>query len=196
LNIKPQIGLYISTLGSLHSCTFLTFQYQHLRASKVYQKDLLWCTYSTHISLLYSLLLFFTVDFTIFVLDSAISPYGTILKRPRSHYPSLYEDLEDWTPIVRVTRGTPVYLRDDGLIFRDEQLHDITPLLPLDLSAAAPLTHLLGKEMIDGEALDGPALSSAFRSNTIDISWIGPAASLHGRGTFFAAQVCIAVSSC
>jgi hypothetical protein len=39
-----------------------------------------------------------------------------------------------------------------GLIFRDEQPHDITPLLPRDLSAMAPLTHLLGKEMIDGEA--------------------------------------------
>jgi hypothetical protein len=38
------------------------------------------------------------------------------------------------------------------LIFRDEQPHDITPLLPRDFSAAAPLTHLLGKEMIDGEA--------------------------------------------
>jgi hypothetical protein len=37
LNIKPQIGLYISTLGSLHSCTILTFQYHHSRAFKVYQ---------------------------------------------------------------------------------------------------------------------------------------------------------------
>jgi hypothetical protein len=31
LNIKPQIGLYISTLGSLHSCIILTFQYHHPR---------------------------------------------------------------------------------------------------------------------------------------------------------------------
>jgi hypothetical protein len=37
LNIKPQIGLYISTLGSLYSCTILTFQYQHPRALKFYQ---------------------------------------------------------------------------------------------------------------------------------------------------------------
>jgi hypothetical protein len=37
LNIKPQIGLYISTLGSLHSCTFLTFQYHHPRAYNFYQ---------------------------------------------------------------------------------------------------------------------------------------------------------------
>jgi hypothetical protein len=44
-----------------------------------------------------------------------------------------------------------VYLQTGGLIFRDEQPHDITPLLPRDLSAATPLTHLLGKEMIDGE---------------------------------------------
>jgi hypothetical protein len=32
LKIKPQIGLYISILGSLHSCTILTFQYHHPRA--------------------------------------------------------------------------------------------------------------------------------------------------------------------
>jgi hypothetical protein len=38
LNIKPQIGLYISTLSSLHSCTILTFQYHHPRAFKDYQK--------------------------------------------------------------------------------------------------------------------------------------------------------------
>jgi hypothetical protein len=94
----------------------------------------------------------FVVDFTIFTLDSAISPYGTIPERRRSHYLSLYEDPEDWTPTVRVTRGTLVYLRAGGLIFRDEQPHDITPLLPRDLSAVAPLTHLLGKEIIDGEA--------------------------------------------
>jgi hypothetical protein len=72
----------------------------------------------------------FIVDFTIFILDSAISPYGTIPRRLRSHYLSLYEDPEDWTPTIRVTRGTPVYLRDGGLIFCDEQSHDITPLLP------------------------------------------------------------------
>jgi hypothetical protein len=34
LNIKSQIGLYISTLSSLHSCTILTFQYHHRRAFK------------------------------------------------------------------------------------------------------------------------------------------------------------------
>jgi Plant mobile domain len=45
-----------------------------------------------------------------------------------------------------------MYLRAGGLIFRDEQPHDITPLRPRDLSAAALLVHLLGKEMIDGEA--------------------------------------------
>jgi hypothetical protein len=94
----------------------------------------------------------FIVDFIVFILDSTISRYGTIPRRPRSHYFSFYEDPEDWTPIVRVTRGTPVYLRAGGLIFRDEQPHDITPLLPRDLSAAVPLVHLLGKEMIDREA--------------------------------------------
>jgi hypothetical protein len=94
----------------------------------------------------------FIVDFIVFILDSTISPYGTIPRRPRSHYLSFYEDPEDWTPIVRVTRGTPVYLRAGGLIFHDEQPNDITPLLPRDLSATAPLTHLLGKEIIDGEA--------------------------------------------
>jgi hypothetical protein len=36
LNIKPQIDLYIFTLGYLHSCTILTIQYQHPRASKTY----------------------------------------------------------------------------------------------------------------------------------------------------------------
>jgi hypothetical protein len=45
-----------------------------------------------------------------------------------------------------------VYLRAGGLIFYDEQPHDIMLLLSRDLSAAAPLTHLLGKEMIDREA--------------------------------------------
>jgi hypothetical protein len=74
-----------------------------------------------------------------------------IPRRPQSHYLSFYEDPEDWTPIVRVTCGTPVYLRTGGLIFRDEQPHDITHLLLRDLSAVAPITHLLGKEMIDGE---------------------------------------------
>jgi hypothetical protein len=34
LNIKPQIGLYISTLGSLYSCTILNFQYHHPRTFK------------------------------------------------------------------------------------------------------------------------------------------------------------------
>jgi hypothetical protein len=87
-----------------------------------------------------------------FILDSTIPPYGTIPRRPQSHYLSFYEDPEDWMPIVRVTRGTPIHLRAGGLIFRDEQPHDITPLLPRDLSAAAPPVHLLGKEMIDGEA--------------------------------------------
>jgi hypothetical protein len=72
-----------------------------------------------------------------------------IHRRPQSHYLSFYEDPEDWMPIVRVTRGTPIHLRTGGLIFRDEQPHDITPLLPRDLSAAAPPVHLLGKEMID-----------------------------------------------
>jgi hypothetical protein len=94
----------------------------------------------------------FIVDFVVFVLDTAISPYGTIPTRPQSHYISFYEDLEDWTPTIRVTRGTPVYLRAGGLIFHDEQPHDITSLLPRDLSAATPPVHLLGKEMIDGEA--------------------------------------------
>jgi hypothetical protein len=110
-----------------------------------------WCILSTPIPFL-SPLFFFIADFVIFVLDTAISPYGTIPRRPQSHYFSFYEDPKDWTPTVRVTRGTPVYLRAGGLIFRDEKPHDITPLLPRDLSAAAPLVHLLGKEMIDGEA--------------------------------------------
>jgi hypothetical protein len=42
LNIKPQIGLYISTLGSLHSCTILTFQYHHLRAFKGLSIFIIW----------------------------------------------------------------------------------------------------------------------------------------------------------
>jgi hypothetical protein len=65
---------------------------------------------------------------------------------------SLYEDPKDWTPIVRVTRDTPVYLRAGGMIFHDDHPQDITPLLPQDLSAATPLTHLLRKQMIDGGA--------------------------------------------
>jgi hypothetical protein len=84
----------------------------------------------------------FIVDFTISFTHSAISSYGLIPRHPRSHYLPLYEDPEDWTPTVIVTRGTPVYLRAGGLIFRDEQPHNITTLL----------THLLGKEMIDREA--------------------------------------------
>jgi hypothetical protein len=111
-----------------------------------------WCILSTPIPFLLPLFFLFTADFVVFVVDTAISPYGTIPRHPQSHYLSFYEDPEDWTPTVRVTRGTPVYLRAGGLIFRDEQPHDITPLLPRDLSATAPLVHLLGKEMIDGEA--------------------------------------------
>jgi hypothetical protein len=89
----------------------------------------------------------FTADFAVFLLDMSISPYGMILRHSQSHYLSLYEDPEDWTPTVRVTRGIPVYLWAGGLIFHDDQ-----PLLPRDLTAASPFTHLLGKKMIDGEA--------------------------------------------
>jgi hypothetical protein len=107
-------------------------------------------------------------------------------------YLSLYEDPEDWTPIVRVTCDTPVYLRAGGLIFRDEQPHDIMPLLPRDISAVAPLTHLLGKEMIDGEASHwtGTDFSLPLRYHGHQLDWT---TSLHGRGTFFTVQVYIAV---
>jgi Plant mobile domain len=47
---------------------------------------------------------------------------------------------------------TPVYPRGGGLFFRDDQPHDIIPLQPLGVASTAPLTHLLGKEIIDGEA--------------------------------------------
>jgi hypothetical protein len=133
------------------------------------------------------LLFLFTIDFVIFILDSAIPPYDTIPRRPRSHYLSLYKDPEDWTPTVKVTRDTPVYLQISGMIFHDEQPHDIMPLLSRDLSATAPLTHLLGKEMIDGEV---------FHSDIMAISWVGPATLLRGRGTFFVVQMYIAVFSC
>jgi Plant mobile domain len=54
--------------------------------------------------------------------------------------------------MVRVIRATPIYLQTGGLIFRDDQLHDITPLLPRGFASTAPPIHLLGREMIDSEA--------------------------------------------
>jgi Plant mobile domain len=115
----------------------------------------------------------FIVDFTVSFTNSAISSYGSIPRRPRSHYLPLYEDPEDWTPTVRVTRGTPVYLQAGGLIFHDEQPHNITPLLPRDLSAAAPLTHLLDKEMIDREAScwTGTDFSLALKYHGHQLDW-------------------------
>jgi hypothetical protein len=80
------------------------------------------------------------------------SSYGAILRRPLSHYYSLYEDPNDLTPLISVTRATLVYPRGGGLFFRDEQPHDIISLRPRGVASIAPLTHLLGKEIIDGEA--------------------------------------------
>jgi hypothetical protein len=82
----------------------------------------------------------------------AASSYDAILRRPLSHYHSLYEDPDDWTPLISAIRATPVYPRSGGLFFRDDQPHDIIPLWPLGVASTAPLTHLLGKEIIDGEA--------------------------------------------
>jgi hypothetical protein len=81
-----------------------------------------------------------------------VSSHDAIPHRPLSHYHSLYEDPDDWTPLVSAIRATPVYPRGGGLFFRDDQPHDIMPLQPLGVASTAPLTHLLGKEIIDGEA--------------------------------------------
>jgi Plant mobile domain len=64
----------------------------------------------------------------------------------------MYEDPDDWTSSVTVVRGTPIRLRTGGLIFRDDQPHEFMPLRPHGSASVAPLTHLLGKVMIDGEA--------------------------------------------
>jgi hypothetical protein len=82
----------------------------------------------------------------------AASSHGAILRRPLSHYHPLYEDPNDWTPLISAIRATLVYPRGGGLFFRDDQPHDIMPLPPRGVASIAPLTHLLGKEIIDGEA--------------------------------------------
>jgi Plant mobile domain len=81
-----------------------------------------------------------------------VPSHDAIPRRPLSHYHSFYEDPSDWTPFVSAIRATPVYPRGGGLFFRDDQPHDIMPLQPLGVTSTAPLTHLLGKEIIDGEA--------------------------------------------
>jgi hypothetical protein len=84
--------------------------------------------------------------------DVAVFSYDAIPRRPLSYYHSLYEDPDDWTPFVLAIRATPVYPRGGDLFFRDDQPHDIMPLQPRGVTSTAPLTHLLGKEIIDGEA--------------------------------------------
>jgi hypothetical protein len=84
--------------------------------------------------------------------DIGASSHGAIPRRPLSHYHSLYEDPDDWTPLVPAIRATPIYPRGDDLFFRDDQPHDIIPLQPRGVASIAHLTHLLGKEIIDGEA--------------------------------------------
>jgi Plant mobile domain len=83
--------------------------------------------------------------------DIGASSHGVITRRPLSHYHSLYEDPDDWTPLVPAIRATPVYPRGGGLFFRDDQPHDIIPLQLQGVASIAPLTHLMGKEIIDGE---------------------------------------------
>jgi hypothetical protein len=95
---------------------------------------------------------FFTLHNVFSSSDVAISSHGVIPRRPLSHYHLLYEDPDDWTPLISVTRATHVYPRGGDLFFRDEQPHDIVSLWPRDASYVAPLTHLLGNEIIDGEA--------------------------------------------
>jgi Plant mobile domain len=90
-----------------------------------------------------------------------VSPYDTIPRRLLSEYHSLYEDPTDWTPFTSVTRGTPVYMRGGGLIFRDEQPHDVMILEPRGSASIAPLIHLLGREMIDGHASSWADISLA-----------------------------------
>jgi hypothetical protein len=84
--------------------------------------------------------------------DIVASSYGAIPRRPLSHYHSFYEDPDDWTPLVSAIQATSVYPRGGGLFFRDDQPHDIMPLQLLGVASTAPLTHLLGKEIVDGEA--------------------------------------------
>jgi hypothetical protein len=95
---------------------------------------------------------FFTSHGIFFPSDIVASSHGAISRRHLSHYHSLYEDPDDWTPLVSAVRAAPVYPRGGGLFFRDDQPHDITPLQPRGVASMAPLTHLLGKEIINGEA--------------------------------------------
>jgi hypothetical protein len=101
----------------------------------------------------YSLIICFFTSHDVFSSSGiVVSSHDAIQRRPLSHYHSLYEDPDDWTPLISVTRATPVYPRGGGLFFRDEQPHDIISLRPRGIASIAPLTHLLGKEIIDGEA--------------------------------------------
>jgi hypothetical protein len=101
----------------------------------------------------YSLIICFFTSHDVFSSSGiVVSSHDVIPRRPLSHYHSLYEDPGDWTPLVSAIRATPVYPRGDGLFFRDDQPHDIIPLQPLGVASTAPLTHLLGKEINDGEA--------------------------------------------
>jgi hypothetical protein len=43
---------------------------------------------------------FFTLHNIFFFSDAAASSHGTIPRRPLSHYHPLYEDSDDWTPLV------------------------------------------------------------------------------------------------
>jgi hypothetical protein len=101
----------------------------------------------------YFLIICFLTSHNVFSSSGVVaSSHDAIPRRPRSHYHPLYEDPDDWTPLVSTIRATPVYPRGGGLFFRDDQPHDIMPLQPLGVASIAPLTHLLGKEIIDGEA--------------------------------------------
>jgi hypothetical protein len=108
-------------------------------------KGLFWCIIS-------SIIHFFTFHDVFSSSGIVVSSHDAIPRRSLSHYHSLYEDPGDWTPLVSAIRATPVYPRDGGLFFRDDQSHDIIPLQPLSVASTAPLTHLLGKKIIDGEA--------------------------------------------
>jgi Plant mobile domain len=127
-------------------------------------KNMPWCIHS---------FFFFTSHHSISSSGALISLYDPIPRRPLSEYHILYEDPVDWTPLTSVIRGTPVYLRSGGLIFHDEQPHDITPLHPRGSASVAPLTHLLGQEMIDGEASgwDDVSLASPLRYHDFQVEW-------------------------
>jgi hypothetical protein len=95
---------------------------------------------------------FFTLHGIFSSSDVVASSHGAIPQRPLSHYHPLYEDPDDWTPLISTIGATPVYPRGCDLFFRDDQPHDIMPLQPRGFASTAPLTHLLGKKIIEGEA--------------------------------------------